>query len=117
MICGRTFAPDASGDVSTWGALRDLGVFLKGDAPGRFTMTGSAVAVASDGVSVGVSCVRQAARVRLMSVKVDFGGLQVSQALLQNFYWFDNSLWVLNKIINYSLTTWDDTECEFLKLK
>lgn len=61
-----------SGDVSTWGALRGLGVFLKGDAPGRFTMTGSAVAVASDGASVGIACVRQAARVRLMSVKVDF---------------------------------------------
>ena len=52
-----------------------------------------------------------------VSVKVDFGGLQVSQALLQNFYWFDNSLWVLNKIINYSLTTYDPVECEFVQVQ
>jgi hypothetical protein len=47
---------------------------------------------------------------------VNFDGYQVSQELLRNYYYFDGALWSLNKIINYSLTTWEDTECEFIKV-
>lgn len=54
---------------------------------------------------------------RVMTCSVDLRGMQVSNALFRNFYWFDNALWVLNKIKNYSLTTIGSTECEFVKVK
>lgn len=49
--------------------------------------------------------------------KVDLKGLNVGQGLLKNFYWFDNTIWVLNKISNYSLTTFDSVECEFVRVQ
>ena len=53
----------------------------------------------------------------MVRVKVNLSGMMVSADLLRNFYWFDGALWSLNKIINHSLTTWDDTECEFIKIQ
>lgn len=54
---------------------------------------------------------------RLVKCKVNLSGMQVGQDLLKNFYWFDNAIWVLNKIENYSITTEDLTDCEFIKVK
>ena len=54
---------------------------------------------------------------KVMTCRVNFGGLQVGQDLLRKFFWFDNSLWVLNKINNYSLTTYDPVECEFVQVQ
>lgn len=54
---------------------------------------------------------------KVMTCRVDFGGLQVGYDLLRKFYWFDNSLWVLNAIKNYSLTTYDPVECEFVQVQ
>lgn len=53
---------------------------------------------------------------RVMKCKVNLRGLQVGQELLRQFFWYDNSLWVLNKINNHSITTYDDAECEFIKV-
>lgn len=54
---------------------------------------------------------------KVMTCRVDFSGIRVSQDLLRKFYWYDNSLWVLNKIKNYSLTTYDPVECEFVQVQ
>ena len=54
---------------------------------------------------------------KIVKCRVDLRGLQVSEALLRNFYLFDNALWVLNKINNYSMTSYGSTECEFVKVK
>ena len=54
---------------------------------------------------------------KVMTCRVNFGGLQVGQNLLRKFFYFDNSLWVLNKISNYSLTTYDPVECEFVQVQ
>lgn len=54
---------------------------------------------------------------KVMTCRVDFSGIQVNQDLLRKFYWYDNSLWVLNKIKNYSLTTYDPVECEFVQVQ
>jgi phage antirepressor YoqD-like protein len=51
-----------------------------------------------------------------MKCKVDLRGLQIGQQLLQRFFWYEGSIWVLNKINNYSMTTYDDVECEFIKV-
>lgn len=53
---------------------------------------------------------------RIMKCKVDLRGLQIGQQLLQRFFWYEGSIWVLNKISNYSMTTYDDVECEFIKV-
>ena len=60
---------------------------------------------------------RYDANTKVMTCKVDFSGMQVNQDLLRKFYWYDNSLWVLNKITNYSLTTYDPVECEFVQVQ
>ena len=36
---------------------------------------------------------------------------------LKKFYWFDGSVWRLNTITNYSLTTKDLVECEFIRVQ
>ena len=52
-----------------------------------------------------------------MKCRVNLEGLQVGPQLLRRFFWYDNSLWVLNKITNYSLTTYDPAECEFVQVR
>ena len=37
--------------------------------------------------------------------------------LMRRFWWYGGSLWVLNKIENYSLTTFDPAECEFVQVR
>ena len=54
---------------------------------------------------------------RTVRCHVNLAGLQVGQDLLRGLYYFDGAVWSLNKIINHSLTTWDDTECEFIKVQ
>lgn len=54
---------------------------------------------------------------KVMTCKVNLSGMQVDESLFQSFYFFDGALWALNKIINHSLTTWDETQCEFVKVQ
>lgn len=54
---------------------------------------------------------------KIMTCKVDLRGYQVGPELLRRFWWYDGSIWVLNKITNHSLTTWDLTECEFVQVQ
>lgn len=54
---------------------------------------------------------------KVMTCKVNLSGMQVDESLFQSFYFYDGALWALNKIINHSLTTWNDTECEFVKVQ
>ena len=49
--------------------------------------------------------------------KVNLAGMQVGHGLFRRFYYFDGAVWALNKITNYSMTTWDLTECEFVKVQ
>lgn len=52
-----------------------------------------------------------------VKVKVNLNGRKVDESLFRKFYFFDGSLWVLNKISNHSLTTYDLTECEFIQVQ
>ncbi len=54
---------------------------------------------------------------KVLRAKVDLSGLEIGNALLRRFYTWGGCLWSLNKIINYSLTTDDLTECEFVQVK
>lgn len=54
---------------------------------------------------------------KMVTLKVDMVGMRVGEELLRRFYWFGNSLWTLNKINNYSLTTYDPVECEFIQVQ
>ena len=54
---------------------------------------------------------------KVLRAKVDLSGLEIGSALLRRFYTWGGCLWSLNKIINYSLTTDDLTECEFVQVK
>lgn len=36
---------------------------------------------------------------------------------LRNFYWFDNSIWRLNKIEDYNVASFKGTKCEFVKVQ
>lgn len=54
---------------------------------------------------------------KVMTCRVNLAGLQVNQDLLRKFFWYENSLWVLNKVSNYSLTTYDTVECQFVQVQ
>lgn len=54
---------------------------------------------------------------KVLRCRVDLSGLQVGQELLRRFFYYGGALWVLNKISNYSLTTWDPAECEFIQVQ
>ena len=54
---------------------------------------------------------------KVMKCKVNLRGLQVNQGLLRCPFWYNGAIWRLNKIVNHSLTTFDDTECEFVKIQ
>ena len=54
---------------------------------------------------------------KIMRCRVDLSGLDVGQKLLSRLYWYENALWVLNKITNYSFTTYDTAECEFVQVQ
>ena len=53
----------------------------------------------------------------ILSCKVDLRGLFVGRELMNRFFYYQGAIFVLNKIINHSLTTWDETECEFVKVQ
>lgn len=53
----------------------------------------------------------------VVTAYVDLRGMQVNESLLRNFYAFDGALWALNRIIDYSLTTYGPTKCEFVKVQ
>ena len=54
---------------------------------------------------------------KVMTCKVDFQGMQVGQELLRKFYYYGGSLWVINSISNYSMTTWDLAEVELVQVQ
>ena len=54
---------------------------------------------------------------KVMTCKVDLAGLHVDASLLRNFYYFENALWVLNKISNYAITEHAPVQCEFVQVQ
>lgn len=52
-----------------------------------------------------------------MSCKVDLRGLRVDQMLLRRFFYYQKAVFVLNSIKDHSLTTDNDTECEFIRVQ
>ena len=54
---------------------------------------------------------------RVMTCRVNLSGLRVNESLLRSFFFYDNAIWALRKITNHSMTTWDATECEFIKVQ
>lgn len=54
---------------------------------------------------------------KVLRCRVHLDGLQVGPDLLRRFWWWRGSLWVLNAITNYSLTTYDTAECEFVQVR
>lgn len=60
---------------------------------------------------------RYATDTAVMTCRVDLRGLPVGQDLLRRFYWYDGALWTLNAIRNHPLTSYDLTECEFVRVQ
>ena len=54
---------------------------------------------------------------KTMKARVRLDGLKVGADLLRRFFWYRGSLWVLASISNYSLTTFDPAECEFVQVR
>ena len=53
----------------------------------------------------------------VVTAYVDLRGMQVGNNLLRQFYAFDGAVWSLNRITDYSLTTFGPTKCEFVKVQ
>ena len=54
---------------------------------------------------------------KVLRCRVLLDGWQVGPELLRKFFWYGGSIWVLNSISNYSLTTYDLAECEFIQVR
>lgn len=54
---------------------------------------------------------------KVMKCKVDMRDMRVSQELMRGFWWYADSLWLLNAITDHSLTTDDYTECELIQVR
>ena len=54
---------------------------------------------------------------KVLRCRVLLEGLQVGPELLRRFYWYKGSLWALVSISNYSLTSFDPAECEFVQVQ
>ena len=54
---------------------------------------------------------------RVVTAWVNMAGIQVGAESLRKFYYFDGSVWSLNRVINYSVTTDDPVQCEFVKVQ
>lgn len=48
---------------------------------------------------------------------VNLEGVNVNSDLLRNFYYFNNSVWILNKVNNYNPNAYGTTQCEFIKVQ
>ena len=53
----------------------------------------------------------------VVTAYVDLRGFQVNENLFRQFYAFDGAVWALNRITDYSLTTFGPTKCEFVKVQ
>ena len=53
---------------------------------------------------------------RKVTCYVNLEGMSVNQDFLRNFYYFNNCLWVCNKIDNYIYGSHDTTKVEFVKV-
>jgi len=56
------------------------------------------------------------ANTSVLRAYVNLEGWDVGEALFRNFYYYGGSVWALNAIENYSLTTADTTLCEFVRV-
>ena len=48
---------------------------------------------------------------------VNLNGLNVNSDMLKQFYYFNNSIWILNKISDYNVNSYDTVKCEFIKVQ
>lgn len=53
---------------------------------------------------------------RKVSCYVNLEGIKITQETLRDFYWFNNSLWAINKIENYLPNNYGTTKVEFVKI-
>lgn len=53
---------------------------------------------------------------KLVTAYVNFKGMVVNNQLLKDFYYFNNSYWLLNKIENFDICSNQPVKCEFIKI-
>lgn len=106
------FLLDAGGDIAhslDWGAAAEVNI------PG--------LAYADDFVGIYADfwqaylADRFNENTKTMRARVRLDGLKVGADLLRKFFWYRGSVWVLASISNYSLTTFDPAECEFVQVR
>ena len=47
---------------------------------------------------------------------VNLNGLVINSDSLRNFYYFNNCIWILNKIDGYDVNNFNTVKCEFIKV-
>jgi hypothetical protein len=96
-------------EVCEWGMPEERGVISFNQGPGRVTLY--------DRFWSFYQQDRYDDDAMVMTCKVDLNGIEVDQMLLGRFFYYKGSYFCLNKITNYSLTTYDSTECEFVRVQ
>lgn len=108
----RTIAPIGGGNPSVVSSL-DFGIPRELDIPGLEYSAGTIY------LTRWQKYVRDRLSVhgKVLRARVNLDGLQVGPDLLRRFYWYRGSLWALVSVSNYSLTTFDPAECEFIQVR
>ena len=94
--------------------LLDMGTPAEMDIPGVTVAAGSDIytrawaAFMADRYGEGSKTLR---------CRVHLDGLPYGWEMLRRLYWYDNTLWVMTACRNYSLTTDDPAECEFVRVR
>jgi len=106
------FLLDLLGQVETsldWGVARELNV------PG-LSYAGAYVGIYGNFWRAYLSD-RLDENTKVLRCRVFLDGLPAGVELLRRFYWYRGSLWALSAVNNYSLTTSDPAECEFIQVR
>ena len=55
-------------------------------------------------------------KTRVVTAYVNLSGKKVENEMLRDFYYFDNSIWMLSKVEDYDPTSFNTTKCTFVKV-
>lgn len=113
-VFGRYRFGTVSAGVTTYDKALDFGVPAEIAQPDVAVAAGAGIYSQYWAKYIGDRLDADAMVVRM---KVDFSKLEVGAGLLGKFYYWRGALWVLNKISDYSLTTYDLPTCEFIRVE
>ena len=116
-LAHMTYMPHMTRYLHAGGQITRL---LDMGTPAEMDIPGVSVAANSDVYTRGWAAFmadRYGEGARTLRCRVHLDGLPYGWQMLRRLYYYDNALWVMTACRNYSLTTDDPAECEFVRVR